>query len=132
MADFEHTEKMKAVLKEVFETILSDPVVSTKVKKSKLVVKYNVTDPDEAMWLNCRECTVSFGEDNDLKPSVELTLNWNVFHDFLSQKAKIHQLLAKRAITAKGSVAKVMGLLPIFDNALELYPKVAKKHKLTI
>ena len=132
MADFEHVEKMKVVLKEVFETILSDPAVSTKVKKSKLVVKYNVTDPDEAMWLNCRECTVSFGEDAGLKPSIELTLNWNVFHDFLSQKAKIHQLLAKRAITAKGSVAKVMGLLPVFNSAIELYPKVAKKHKLTI
>jgi alkyl sulfatase BDS1-like metallo-beta-lactamase superfamily hydrolase len=132
MTDFEHAEKMKVVLKELFETIFSDPVVSKKLKKSKLVVKYNITDPEETMWFNCTECAVLFGEGLFKKPTVELTLNWNIFNDFLSQKAKIHQLLARGEIVAKGSVVKVMGLLPIFDNALEQYPKLAKKHKLPI
>lgn len=130
MATFESTEKMYTVLGKLFETLLSDPTVGPKYIESKIIIKFNIDEPNGNIWLT-DDGKVICGP-ADIKPTIEMTLNGDTCHLFWLQKITLPIALAKGKIKAKGPMPKVLKLLPLLKPAYKAYPAIAKENDLEI
>ena len=61
-------------------------------------------------------------DDLELKPDVEMTMKADTAHKFWKGKVNLVTALARREITAKGPIPKILKLLPIIKPAYALYP----------
>jgi hypothetical protein len=131
MAVYGSAEQLNAIVKELFEEIFNDEYVGPKIKKSRLVIRYDVTDPDTTVWVDTMQSRVAFG-DYDRPASIQLAMKGDTFHAFMSKIATIPDLVAKKEVTVIGSLARVMKLLPLVKKAYDNYPKIAKNHNVDI
>jgi hypothetical protein len=131
MAVFESTEKMYEVLGSLFELLMDDPVVGPKYAESNITIKFNINDPDGTIWLTNEEPGVICGA-ADLKPTIEMSLSGDSCHKFWLKELTLPIALAKGHVKAKGSLPKVLKLLPLLKPAYQAYPEIAKKHNLPI
>ena len=134
MAIFESKEKMETVLGELFIKLLADPVMGPKFVASKIIVRFNISDPNGTLWITPGDGTkgdVLWG-DQDIKATVEMTLSGDTCHKFWLKHISMPIALAKGLIKAKGPMPKVLKLLPLLKPAYEAYPEHAKSHGLSI
>lgn len=134
MAVFENKEKMHAVLGELFEKLLADPEFGPKFVQSDIVVKFNITEPNDKLWVtpgDGKRGEVIWG-DPELKPTIEMTLSGDTCHKFWLKHIAMPIGLAKGLIKAKGPMPKILKLLPLLKPAYEIYPDHAKAHGLSI
>ena len=130
MAIFESTDKMYEVLGALFETLMKDESMYQKFIDSKIVIKFDINNPDGYIWLT-DDGKVICGE-ADYKPSIEMTLSGDTCHKFWLQQVKLPVALAKGLIKAKGPMPKVLKLLPLLKPAYAAYPDIAKKFNIPI
>lgn len=124
MATFENSDRLQQVLGGFFRFILDHPEMGPKLAASKLVLKFNYTEPDLSI-------TADFSHDpsaitfNDAakKPDVEMSMKADVAHRFWFGKVNLVIALARREMVAKGPIPKILKLLPVIKPAYELYPK---------
>ena len=131
MSVYASVEQLNTIVKELFEGIFDDEVVGPKLKKSKLVIRYDVSDPDTTVWVDTTQSRVAFG-DYERPASIQLAMKGDTFHAFMSQNATIPDLVGKKEVKVIGSLAKVMKLLPLVKKAYENYPKIAKSHNVRV
>lgn len=134
MAVFESKEKMVTVLGSLFENLLADPVMGPKFVQTNIIIKFNISDPDGALWLTPGDGTkgeVLWG-DIGQTATVEMTLSGDTCHKFWLKHISMPVALAKGLIKAKGPMPKVLKLLPLLKPAYDMYPEHAKSHGLPI
>ncbi len=134
MGVFESKEKMQTVLGTLFETLLAGPVMGPKFLKMGIIIKFNISEPNGALWLTPGDGTagqVIWG-DLDEKATVEMTLSGDTCHKFWLKHISMPVALAKGLIKAKGPMPQVLKLLPLLKPAYEMYPEHAKSHGLSI
>jgi alkyl sulfatase BDS1-like metallo-beta-lactamase superfamily hydrolase len=131
MAIYASADQLNALVRELFEGIFNDEIVGPKLRKSKLVIRYDVSDPDTTVWVDTTKSRVAFG-DYEHPASIQLAMNGDTFHAFMSKNATIPDLVAKKEVKVIGSLAKVMKLLPLVKKAYEDYPRIAKTHNVRV
>ena len=129
MSVYASAEQLNNIMQELLEDIFNDEKVGPKLKKSKLVINYIVSDPDTSIWVDTLQSTVAFGE-YERPASIQLTMNGDTFHAFMSKNSTIPDLVAEKQVKVIGSLARVLKLLPLVKKAYDLYPEIAKKHNL--
>ncbi len=128
MAVFENTQKMYQVLGELFNNLLNDPTAGPKFRDSKIIIKFTIDAPSGAIWLTPDQ-GVTCG-DLSLAPSIEMILDGDTCHKFWLKEISMTVALAKGLIKAKGSLPKVLKLLPLLKPAYAAYPEIAKRYGL--
>jgi len=128
MAVFENTQKMYQVLGELFNNLLNDPTAGAKFKDSNIVIKFTIDTPSGAIWLTPDQGVIC--GDATLAPSIEMILDGDTCHKFWLKEISMTVALAKGLIKAKGSLPKVLKLLPLLKPAYAAYPDIAKQHGL--
>lgn len=131
MAVYASAEQLNGIVKELFEGIFNDETVGPKLKKSKLVIRYDVSDPDTTVWVDAMQSRVAFG-DYEHPASIQLAMKGDAFHAFMSKNATIPDLVANKEVRVVGSLAKVMKLLPLVKKAYDNYPKIAENHNVRV
>ncbi len=104
-----------------------------KFNNSGITIKFTLSEPEGAIW-------VIHGEDKpkvvlgnyDGKPDVEMILSSDNAHKFWLKQLSIPVALATRKIKTKGSVTKVLGLIPLVNPIFDLYPKYCKSKGIQI
>lgn len=130
MAIFASTEKMYEVLGELFRHLAGEPGVVDTLASDKLVIKFNISEPNGEIWLLPSGEVICGGHDG--KPVVEMTLGGDTCHKFWLQQIKMPVALAKGLIKAKGPMPKVLKLMPLLKPAYAAYPAIATKAGLAI
>ena len=124
MAYFQDSAKLQDILQNFFKLLSEDPNIGPKLKSSNLIVKFNYTDPDLSLTIDCTQTPIQvLANDTTLKPEVEMTMKADTAHKFWFGKVNLVIALTRREITAKGSIPKVLKLLPVIKPAYALYPK---------
>ena len=131
MAVYESFEKMSEIFEDVFGAVFDDPIAGPKLRKIKVIVKYNVKDPDGAVWLHTSEGKVLFGE-YDQKATLEVSIHGDTLHEFLLKKIDITGLMLRKDVSIKGPFSKFVKFVPLLNKAYEIYPDVAKRCGLPI
>ncbi|MFZ5632022.1 MAG: SCP2 sterol-binding domain-containing protein [Bacillota bacterium] len=127
MAVYKDTAQMYEVLGELWQSLLDHPESGPKMKGAGLTVKYNLRDPDGTLWIT--PDGVKTG-DQDIKADVEMNLAADTAHKFWLNQVSLPVAMAKRLITSKGSMDKVMKLLPLLGPNYENYPGICDKYGL--
>jgi len=124
MATFDSSDRLKTVLGGFFEYLFTVPEMSQKLMASKMVLKFNYTEPELSITVDLTGPSPMITyNDCSKKPEVEMNMKADVAHRFWFGKVNLIMALARREMVAKGSIPKILKLLPVIKPAYELYPK---------
>lgn len=122
MAAFKDTENLYRVLGGFFDVLGRDPEVGKKLLDSKLKIQFNYKEPEAVIAVDLSQgaVTVLCGP-TDFKPDVEMSMKADTAHKFWQGNVNLVVALARREITAKGPIPKILKLLPIIKPAYQMY-----------
>ena len=124
MGVFENSEKFEEILGGFFKLISKTPLVADKLLKSNLIIRFNYTDPDLILVIDCSGDTVDIrAGDTDTKAIVEMKMKADIAHKFWFGKVNLTMALTRRQMVAKGPVPKILKLLPAIKPTYAMYPK---------
>ena len=124
MSVFKDTEQMYEILGGLWNQLIEHPENGKKFKASGLTIKYNLSEPGGTLWVTPDGVLTG---NQELKPDIEMTLSGDTAHKFWLKELSLPAALAKKLIVSKGSMAKVMKLLPLLKPLHEMYPAVCDK-----
>lgn len=127
MATFKSPEQLKQILGGFFEALAADSEIGPKLLASKLILKFIYREPDASITVDLSgdQMVLTF-DDIEKKPMVEMSMKADTAHRFWMGQVNLVIALARREITAKGPVPKILKLLPIIKPAYSRYPDYIK------
>ena len=124
MAVFESGKKFEEVLGGFFNLLGDTPLVADKLIKSDLIIRFNYTDPDCVLVIDCSGDKIDVRPgDTETKAIVEMKMKTDIAHKFWYGKVNLTMALARRQMVAKGPVPKILKLLPAIKPSYAMYPK---------
>lgn len=127
MPFFQSAADLQQTLGGFFAHLEKHPQIGPKLLASKLILKFVYREPDTAITIDLTgEQMVLTFDDGQKKPVVEMGMKGDTAHDFWLGKVNLVVALARRAITARGPIPKILKLLPIIKPAYALYPEYLK------
>jgi len=122
MVTFKDTEDLYRVLGGFFDVLGGDPEIGKKLLDSKLKIQFNYKEPDAAIGVDLSQGLVMvLRGPKDFKPDVEMNMKADTAHKFWQGNVNLVVALARREITAKGPIPKILKLLPIIKPAYKMY-----------
>ncbi|MGH3518379.1 MAG: SCP2 sterol-binding domain-containing protein [Haloechinothrix sp.] len=103
----------------IFEQAVADPVLGAKFAESGVVLRLNYTDPDASLTVDMPRREVHTG-DSGPTPNVEMFMSADTGNRFWLGKVNLTLAMAKGQVKAKGSVPKLLKLVP---SAKSLFPR---------
>lgn len=133
MPYFKDSDQLKDVLGGFFAYLARHPEMGPKLLASKLILKFNYLKPDLSITVDLKnaEAVITF-DDLEKQPEVEMKMEADVAHRFWLGKVNLMIALARREITAKGPIPKILRMLPIIKPAYQLYPKYLSEKGVTL
>jgi putative sterol carrier protein len=134
MSLFKDSEELQKVFDAFMKEVLSHPLIGPKLAKSKMVVQFQYTDPDAQVTIDFREAPkdsqmpghLIWGETN-IKPDVVFKQAADFSNRFWQGKENVIAAMAKRQVSAKGSITKALQLIPVIRPSFRIYPQVLEK-----
>lgn len=124
MAVFESGKKFEDVLGGFFNLLADTPLVADKLLKSDLIIRFNYTDPDCILVIDCSGDKIDVRPgDTETKAIVEMKMKTDIAHKFWYGKVNLTMALTRRQMVAKGPVPKILKLLPAIKPTYAMYPK---------
>jgi len=112
----------------LFKQLADNPKVGPIIAKSGLIIRFNYSNPDCGITIDAtKEPIEIFFGNCDRKPSVDMSMQADVAHQFWLGKVNLVSALTRGTIVAKGSIPAIMKLLPIISPAFKIYPEVLKE-----
>lgn len=134
MATFRDAAHFYECVGELMDRAKTDPQVGPKIAKSGLVIQFRYTEPEAMTTINARDKPAAPGAflevihgPCDLKPDIEMSMKADVSHAFWHGKVNLMAALAKRQIVTKGSVPKILKLLPAVQPLYKQYPELLRE-----
>jgi hypothetical protein len=127
MPTFKDSAELQKILGGFFELLIKDPVIGGKFKDSKLVIKFNYTNPELSITANCAlpEIKLSFN-DTATRPEVEMFMQADVAHKFWLGEINLVMAVARRQMIVKGPIPRILKLLPVIKPAYQMYKDYLK------
>lgn len=129
MAIFQNSQQLIDVLGGFFNELGQDAQIGPKLLASKLKLRFNYTDPQAVLFVDLSggQIVIQPGSPNQPAADVEMSMKADTAHKFWQGNVNLVIALARREITAKGPIPKILKLLPIIKPAYEIYPKYLEK-----
>jgi putative sterol carrier protein len=131
---FKNAEEFKKVFDAFIQEVLSHPLIGPKLARSKMIVQFQYTDPDSKITINLKKVAPGavitnqyvWGETTDV-PDVTFKQSAEFSNRFWQGKENVIAALAKRNVTASGSITKALQLIPVIRPSFRIYPLVLTK-----
>ncbi|MBI2712328.1 MAG: SCP2 sterol-binding domain-containing protein [Bdellovibrio sp.] len=129
MGVFKDAKEVEKVFSTFISQILAHPLIGPKLSKSKMIIQFQYTDPDCQVTINFKDPApegkypLVWGE-TPLKPDVMFRQSADFSNRFWQGKENVIAAMAKRQVTAQGSITKALQLIPIIRPSFRIYPKV--------
>lgn len=132
MTGFESKEQFQEVFSKFWEKAIQDSEVVEKLTKAKIVVRFDIEEPEVHMTINFRDPgpngeigTLAF--DSDASPEIIVWSKSETTNKFWQGKLNTTVALARGQVKLDGSVAKALGLLSKIKPLYAIYPEVLKE-----
>lgn len=134
MPVFTDYDDLYACFSRLYNEAKGDSRIAPKIKDSNLVIQFRYANPAAVATINAAApptepdayFDVLWGEQPDIKPDVEMTMNADVAHQFWQGKVNLMAALSRRQIVAKGPLPKILKLLPAVEPMYEMYPRLLR------
>ena len=131
MVSFESKEQMVEVFNEFWARALQEQEVMEKLKKSGLVIRFDIEDPTVHLTINFRDepadgsyGTLSF--DSDASPDLTVWSKSETTNKFWQGKLNTTVAMARGQVKMEGSIAKALGLLSKIKPLYKIFPEVLR------
>lgn len=140
---FASPEEFHEVFDAFMREILMHPIIGPKLARSRLVVRFEYTEPEMQITFNFREPLTEEAKAQKLhglyvwgetpwQPEVAFRQSAAFSNRFWQGKENVIAAMAKRQVTARGSIPKALQLIPVIRPSFRIYPQVlerlGKKH----
>lgn len=123
MGYFESPEKFEEVIVGFFNEMATSEM-APKLLKSGLVIRFNYTDPDLVVVVDCSGDQISVRpHDPESTAQVTMSMSADTAHKFWFGKVNLTKALTRKEMVAKGPIPKVLKLLPAIKPAYAMYPQ---------
>ena len=126
MGLFKDEHEVYAYLGRIFQSAVEDPELAPKFKAVGATIRIELTDPDSIITVDFGNGQVEFGSNGSLQPEVEMQMAADVSHKFWLGRVNVAMAMAKGQMRTKGSVAKVMKLVPITKPLFATYERILR------
>lgn len=129
MPVFKDSEQLEKVLYNFFLKISDKDEIASKLMANKAILRFNYTEPDLSITIDCSNESKPevFVNNTDITPEIELWMNADTAHKFWLGKVNLVMAITKKDIVVKGSVPKLLMLLPAITPAYKMYPEYLKE-----
>ncbi|MCX5852862.1 MAG: SCP2 sterol-binding domain-containing protein [Deltaproteobacteria bacterium] len=121
---FKDTVKAKEFYKAFWTDLINE--LGSQIDISLLFI---VKDPDFMMYIDSNGIKID-DEIGDAKADIQFTLSVDTAHQFWLKELSLPKALATRRVRTKGSLPKVMKLLPLLKPAYARYREYCEKYNL--
>ena len=99
MTIFKSQEEMYDIFGAAIDKALKDPELATRLREAGLVIRYDYSDPEGSLLVNCSGDRVqwTFGDGAGVEPNVQFKLSAETAHRFFSGRLNVPIALARRA-----------------------------------
>jgi len=130
MPVFKDTEHMYEMLGDLWNHIIAETVVGSKLKEYGVTYKFVITNPDGYLWVSHEK--VLTGDEANQDAVITMELSGDTVHNFWLKKITLPVALATKKIKSKGPIPKVLKMLPFLKSVHEKYPEYCEKYGLSI
>jgi len=133
---FKDVDELIRVFDAFMKEVLAHPLIGPKLARSKMVVRFQYTDPEAQITINFKEPPKDpalagnfyWGTGPDIAdPDVVFKQSADFSNRFWQGKENVIAALAKRQVSAQGSITKALQLIPAIRPSFRIYPKVLEK-----
>lgn len=124
MGVFKDSAEVGHYLGGIFEIGFKDPELAAKFKAVDAVLRVEYADPDCVTTIDFTNGVVDYDSDSTVKPDIRINMDADVAHRFWLGKENIGMGIAKGRIKVKGSVPKVMKIVPITKPLFKTYAEM--------
>lgn len=132
MSVFKDHKDLHTCLGRLYDEAKRDSRIAPKIRDSHLVIQFRYDDPLATVTINAATSPtqegayfdVLWGDETGLKPDIEMSMKADVAHQFWHGKVNLMAALTRRQIIAKGSIPKILKLLPAVEPMYEMYPRI--------
>jgi putative sterol carrier protein len=113
---FKDAQEVYDTIGKLFQDLAEDEELGPKFRKANTIVQYRYRDPESVITVRLQEGQpgdVDFGEDTDMEPEVEMSMEADTAHRFWLGKVNVTLAIARGQIKTKGPVPKVLKLVPL-------------------
>ncbi|MFX1482051.1 MAG: SCP2 sterol-binding domain-containing protein [Promethearchaeota archaeon] len=135
MPSFESKEQFMNVFNKFWVKAREHTEIMEKLTNSKVVVRFDVEDPEVHMTINFRDPgpngeigTLTF--DSDVEPEISVWSKSETTNKFWQGKLNTTVAMATGKVKLQGSVSKALGLLSKIKSLYSVYPEVLKEEGL--
>jgi hypothetical protein len=135
MTVFKSNDELQTCMGRLYDEAKRDSRIAPKIKDSHLVIQFRYEEPHATATINASRpptqegayFDVLWGDDTGLKPDIEMSMKADIAHQFWHGKINLMTALARRQIVAKGSIPKILKLLPAVEPMYEMYPRILRE-----
>ena len=95
----------------------------------QVILRFNYSEPDLSLTIDCSKSDKPevYVNNEEIKPEIELWMKADIAHKFWLGKVNLVMAITKKDIVVKGSVPKLLMLLPAITPAYKIYPDYLKR-----
>ncbi|MBC7473534.1 MAG: SCP2 sterol-binding domain-containing protein [Candidatus Sericytochromatia bacterium] len=129
MPVFENSQILESILYNFFLELVQNKSISDKLLAHKVTLRFNYSEPDLSIFIDCKENNQPqvFVNKNDLEPEIDLSMSADTAHKFWLGKVNLVAAITQKKISVKGSIPKLLMLLPAISPAYKMYPEYLKR-----
>jgi hypothetical protein len=134
MPFFKDSDEMYQVHRALFDYMSSHPEIGARLAKSKLIIRFEVSDPEGVITVNCRDTPLEEGKfvsytcgNSDLTPDITFKNSSDFSHEFWHGKVNVMSALLSGRTKARGSIPKALKILPIIKPVFKKYPEILRQ-----
>lgn len=135
MAVFKDSKQFYECVGELMDRAAKDPNIGPKIAKSGSVIQFKYTEPEAMTTINAKDkptkpgmfLDVVHGPTN-LAPDIVMSMKADVSHAFWQGKVDLVGAIAKKQmVIEKGSLPKILKLVPAITPLFKIYPTLLKE-----
>lgn len=135
MAVFKDSKQFYECVGELMNRAAKDPNVGPKIGKSGSIIQFKYSEPEAMTTINARDkatqpgCFIDvFHGSSNLAPDIVMSMKADVSHLFWQGKVNLIEAIGKKQmVIEKGSLPKILKLLPAITPLFKLYPVLLKE-----
>jgi len=126
---FKDAEELKKVLGGFFEKASADKEFAKKFAKSKILIRFNYSEPEFSITLDMTdgENIVITYNDKEKKPEVDMNMKADTAHKFWLGKLNLTMAITRKLMVVRGPVPRVLAFIPVLKPTYQMYKDYLKE-----
>jgi putative sterol carrier protein len=134
MSFFSSSQQFYVTARALFDQVQVEyPQAAGDVRKAKLLIRFNCTNPEAIIMINGRKkpVSVTYGE-NRIRPEVDVDLTTDTLHYILLGELRLAKALKTKELKVHGPMRKVLAVTELFHQCQAIYPRILREQGLIL